>query len=103
MNVTQWSAAAGVEPMLDQAERYGLPRRQQRTVRGEIGAREPARVLQFLIPQPHLGAQSMRGEPKHQRGREGPGLRGVIFDAVDFDACLLKYLARNRILEGFSR
>ena len=45
----------------------------------------------------------VRGETQHQRCRERPGLRGVIFDLVDFDAGLLEHFARHRIFERLAR
>src|SRR5260370_37708594 len=51
----------------------------------------------------HLRGDCMRGEREHQRRREGPWLRRVIFDPVDFDAGFLQYLARYGIFERFSR
>src|SRR5690606_35944423 len=39
----------------------------------------------------------------HQRGREGPGLALVIAHILDADACFLKDLAGNRLLDGLAR
>src|SRR5258706_11858621 len=104
LNVAEMRIGSGIEPVFDETVRYGLPWRHEFAVRGRQGcAREPARVLQYLIAQAHLGGDRVRGEPEHQRSRERPRLGRVIFDPVDFDAGFLEYLARHRVFERFSR
>src|SRR5882724_1867304 len=48
-------------------------------------------------------AAGARAEAQHDRGGEGPGLRGVVAYLVDRDADLLADLAAHRILQAFAR
>src|SRR5207302_8126193 len=64
---------------------------------------EPARILELAGIDGDLGRLGPRREAEHDRGGEGPGLRGVVANLADADAGLLTYLARHRILETLAR
>ena len=71
--VAQRAVGCGIEPMFNQAERNRLARRQRAQPIGNVRARKPTRILEFVIPQMHLVGQGMRGESQHQRTRKGHG------------------------------
>src|SRR5580698_1852090 len=82
-------------PSVDELARNAQPRRYRRQ-----GVRsEPARLDDLYPVDANVAAGVVRGEPDHQRMREGPRLASEIPDASHLDADLLAHLARERIFE----
>src|SRR5260221_6046645 len=72
-------------------------------VRQDEGAVVPARVLKLALIDADLGAARLRVKAEHDRGRERPGLRGMVRDVIDEDAGLLIDLACHRFLQALAR
>src|SRR5260370_21019637 len=72
-------------------------------VRQDEGAVVPARVLKLALIDADLGAARRRVKAEPDRGRERPGLRGMVRDVIDEDAGLLIDLAFPRFLQALAR
>src|SRR3954452_17399147 len=98
-----------VEPGVYQAPRDRDRRRQLEDFGGavagglELGAREPAHVLELVVAHRGLAARVLGEEAEHQRAREGPRLRARVARVTHLDARLLEDLAGHRLLERLAR
>src|SRR5690348_5476488 len=95
------------EPVFEQPSRDRIAPRQAEfliVLMGEQpGFLEPARIFQFAVIDLDARAARAGMEAEHQRGREGPGLGGVIDDLVERDLGLFIDLARHRLFEALAR
>src|SRR4051794_30589070 len=101
-----WAIGRALEPAAGEEVRDRHGRRDQEPVRvaaldhrAHLVAREPAAGLELVAIEGDLLAQRLAEAADHQRGREGPGLRGEVAHLADRHARLLLGLAANRVLD----
>ena len=69
---------------------------------GQLLAGEPLGVFELVRIEREALAHRFADEAQHERGREGPGLGGVIADLHDLDAGLLGDLAADGLFQALA-
>src|SRR5688500_13191432 len=69
-----WRFAGSAEPRIDESRRDRAGGRQGGVSRGQVGSREPLRMLELAVAQRDVVAAGHGTESEHQRGGERPGL-----------------------------
>src|ERR1700733_156131 len=94
---------AAFQPALDEAPGDRLRGWRERLARAQLLARKPERVFELPADVHRAAGGGARAKAEHHRGRERPGLRGVVAHRAHADAGLLRDLAHHGILEALAR